>query len=542
MRQRLYSLAVLVTLIALLAGGEARAAGKVKTGYPFTKPPAEALEVLARLKRLTIGDFAFTADEVALFADAKDGRLDQHSFAEAALIASAVTDAAKRKAYLARIDALEAEARKVTADAKTPYEKGDKLLRWLHSKEGPMANGYKTEQTDLAVLLDTGTYNCVSSATLYNILGRRLGLELRAVEIPRHVFSVLDDGGKHIDVETTCAAGFDPARNEAARKELKEKKDITYSRERPDDAREVGELGLAAIISYNQGVHLLDEKRFAEALVANFRALGIDRQSPSAAQNATAAFAKWAEAFSGEGKYADALEVLETGLVLAPKDETFQNNRKATWVHWAEAAMDAGKNEATLKIVQQVVEVDRDRLGYLTQEWAKKAYAKGKEARAKEVLTLLVKQFPNRSEVRDALQGHVHRLVETPRDAGKYEDALGVIEGHSDLLTKEETRDLVRSVYDKWAQSFEKKGDWQGAVDIYAKGLKRIPKDEHLVNNAEAIWDSWAKTYMDKKKDWAGAIAIYEKGLKQFPDSSVFKNNIEYCRHQLKKPASAAAR
>src|SRR3954468_16305234 len=72
------------------------------------------------------------AEDRALWANVKAGRFTQQSFAEAALRASGVTDVARRKAYLERIDALEKQAREELAGAKTPFEKGERLLTWLH--------------------------------------------------------------------------------------------------------------------------------------------------------------------------------------------------------------------------------------------------------------------------------------------------------------------------------------------------------------------------------------------------------------------------
>src|SRR5262249_55616311 len=149
-----------------------------------------------------------TDDERALFEDARDGKFEKHSFGEACLIASGVTDAAKRKEYLTKLEKIEAEARKAIESAKTPAEKGERPLKFLHT--GPMKGGYQAKQTDLHTLLDTGKFNCVSSAVLYNVIGRKLGLDLVAVEVPEHVFSMLRDGDKKIDVETTNAKGFNP--------------------------------------------------------------------------------------------------------------------------------------------------------------------------------------------------------------------------------------------------------------------------------------------------------------------------------------------
>src|SRR5262249_13051670 len=140
-----------------------------------------ALDLLARLRtnaalKLTVGD-----DEAALFADVQGGRFRSWSFAEAALLASGVSDAAKRKEYADRLDALEKEARNAVAGAGTPFEKGEKLLRWLH--DGPLSGGCRGGQTDLHTVLDSKTFNCVSSAVLYNVLALRLGLDARAIEV-----------------------------------------------------------------------------------------------------------------------------------------------------------------------------------------------------------------------------------------------------------------------------------------------------------------------------------------------------------------------
>ena len=194
--------------------------GPPVTKYAFKESPAKAFDVLARLRMSESLVASISEDETKLFADARDGRLDDWTFAEAALLVSGVIDVAERTRYLTQIDQLETAAREATAGAETPFKKGEQLLAWMHSDGGPFANGYVADQTDVSVLLDTSTYNCVSSAVLYNILGRRLGLDLRAIEVPDHAFSVLYDGTNHADVETTTSQGFNPARDRAAQKSL----------------------------------------------------------------------------------------------------------------------------------------------------------------------------------------------------------------------------------------------------------------------------------------------------------------------------------
>jgi tetratricopeptide (TPR) repeat protein len=73
--------------------------------------------------------------------------------------------------------------------------------------------------------------------------------------------------------------------------------------------------------------------------------------------------------------------------------------------------------------------------------------------------------------------------------------------------------------------------EWQLAVDVYAKALKRYPKNAHLKRNAVAIWDSWAKQHISAKQ-WAQAIEVYGKAGAQFPGNSHLKNNLKYCKQK----------
>ncbi len=84
--------------------------------------------------------------------------------------------------------------------------KAEGLLLFLHQKW----RGYSTYQTRLDVLLDTGTYNCVSSAVAYMILGRSAGLNVQAVATTDHAFALVRLPGRDVDVETTTKYGFDP--------------------------------------------------------------------------------------------------------------------------------------------------------------------------------------------------------------------------------------------------------------------------------------------------------------------------------------------
>jgi Transglutaminase-like superfamily len=294
---------------------------------PLAVKPTEALNKLAQLDGRNP---AISKDEDRLFEDAKQGKFGRVSFSEACLLAGGVSSAHDRKKYIAKLDAIEVEARKATAGSKSVKEDGDRLLKYLHT--GPMAKGYKTEQTDLQILLDTGEFNCVSSAVLYTVMGQRLGIDVRAVEIPGHVFSVLATRDRKIDVETTSPRGFDvdPLRQHGPAKA-----------NRPVELRrEVGPPGLAAMVAFNHGVTLTRDKRFAESIRANLFALGLDSDNWSAARNLVVGFENWAVDLAKGGKYEKAMAVVSIGRELTPKDPAFQKLTVAVCDAWAKEYVD----------------------------------------------------------------------------------------------------------------------------------------------------------------------------------------------------------
>src|SRR5260221_12378298 len=323
----------ILAALTVILGANFAVAGKpaAKAEKQFQVAPDKAFDTLKRLEASSGLKLGIQSDEASLFVEARTGKLGKWNFAEACLIASGVTDAEKRKSYMKQIDEIETGARKAIDGAKTPQEKGEKLLKFLTT--GAMSKGDSSHQTDLHTILDDKKFNCVSSAVLYNVIGRRLGMELRAVEIPGHVYSILVLGDKTIRVETTNAAGFNLDKSPKGKSEKS-----------GDNHREIGELGLAAVIAYNHGVDLAREHKHHEAILANFRAMSLDPSNRAAADNALAGFANWGIELAKAGKFEEALNVAAVGLDLAPSHPALTNNQKVFWNDYAKAKMAAGKS------------------------------------------------------------------------------------------------------------------------------------------------------------------------------------------------------
>src|ERR1700742_3550979 len=111
------------------------------------------------------------------------------------LIVENINDDASRNRYRAQLAKIIKEARAATADAKTDDEKADLLAKFLF--KNPMHGGYVADQSDVRILLDTGKFNCVSSAILFNLIGGQLGLNTRCDTVPGHVF--LRIGNRYVE-------------------------------------------------------------------------------------------------------------------------------------------------------------------------------------------------------------------------------------------------------------------------------------------------------------------------------------------------------
>lgn len=503
--------------------------------YPFTRSADQAFETIARLKQFNRGRTELAPDEAALFAEAKYGNLGKFSFAEAALIASGVVESAKRQAYLKQLDGIEAEAKKAVAGAGAPLEKGEALLKFLHA--GPMKNKYAAKQTTLSGILDTGTFNCVSSAVMYNVIGRRLGLDLRAIEVPDHAFAILYDGDKHADVETTNKLGFNPERDARVIQEFEKETGFRYIPDRHrDQRREIGELGLLAIIYSNRSNEADKEKNHGEAALTAFGALALDPEFPGGVQNARASFANWSSAAIKAGRFTEAMAVLDVGLELEPKDSTLAGNRKACW-----------------------------------QDWIKATYAAEGEEKARAVALQLLKDNPSSAALREIARSHVVRHMNERAKAGKFEEALDFIQRNQELVAK--PADLRQVIWQDWLKAtFDKQGEEKGralalrllkenptdtglravtrgqvigglnglkSAGKFEEGIAYVGRNKELVkDDAEArsmaagLYDAWARTYW--RKNWDRAIAIYEKGLADCPKDRLLETNLKYCQAQKK--------
>lgn len=156
---------------------------------------------------------------------------------------------------------------------------GDTLLKLLHQD---FLTQYQSEQTRLDQLLKTGNYNCVSSALVYLILGRRLGLTVEAVEVPSHAFCRVLVGSTWVDVETTTAQGWDPGTKKTFHDEFGHVTGYSYvppgeyTQRRNLDAR-----GLLGLVLQNRCSLLQKQGLFSQAIPLALQRWSFDHSEAS---------------------------------------------------------------------------------------------------------------------------------------------------------------------------------------------------------------------------------------------------------------------
>ncbi len=187
-----------------------------------------------------------------------------------------------------------------------PYLQGEYILKWMHEN---LLSSYLENQTLMDNLLDTGRYNCVSSALLYSILTRDEGLNSGIVETIDHAFSTVETKKGVIDVETTTPFGFNPGVKQEFYEEFK-KTGFTYVP--PGNYRDriqINDRDSIALIFQNR-MSMLQKKNMHSLVVG----LAIDRwvlsESPVTRKDMNDAFRNWAAVLNNRGSYLEAFNLI----------------------------------------------------------------------------------------------------------------------------------------------------------------------------------------------------------------------------------------
>jgi hypothetical protein len=279
-------------------------------------------------------ELPFFPAERRVFTDASDGSLDESSLLTAALVACGTEDVAT----IARCESIFAsvctEANERAATATTTNARMDIIHRVLHDRL--LRGGYDANATDLSETLHTGIYNCASATVLWLALAKELHLDARAVEMPGHVRVVVNCDGSLLQIEVTCPLWQDAVRpiSNIDNADLAGATG-SASASTPSDAdtgrasgtlRAISFPGVLAMIYYNRGIDAFNDRRYADAVMLNRKALLLDAGNQTARGNLLASINNWALALSDAGQFDAAESLLATGRRFDPNHAAFVHN------------------------------------------------------------------------------------------------------------------------------------------------------------------------------------------------------------------------
>jgi tetratricopeptide (TPR) repeat protein len=310
--------------------------------------------------------------EQRLFDQIGDGCFGEVSLLEAGLIAGGIEGNDELRRYCQQFESLVESLRRSAKVCGAPREKAKVLFAFLH--QAILHGGYDLKASDLRLAFDHGRFNCVTASLLFNCLADRFGLKAVGLEVPGHALSRLLLPEETLDIETTCPQWFmrngrseglnspqhdrpAPGQHEPlARAAWPSNSPTGTAKSKQPRLRQVSDVELVATIYYNRGVDLLAEKKYAEAVAVNAKAVRLDPENATAKGNFLATINNWAIDLGTSGKYEQAAELLRTGLAADPSYAAFRTNYVQLFRHWSEHLCRDGRFADALRLLTQAAQ------------------------------------------------------------------------------------------------------------------------------------------------------------------------------------------
>ncbi|MEP5763240.1 MAG: transglutaminase family protein [Halieaceae bacterium] len=436
-----------------------------------------------------LNDFEYWASREAAFARA--GNAD-------ALLAHYLLASGDRRSmsdfrrYRAEIDSWISELQ-LSSDPRRRHDNARIVFQAMHqrflgtavSADATPLN-YREDQSQLSQIFEAGQYNCISSALLYLVAVRKLGLEGQGVILPSHAFVQLNLGNEVVEVETTSLSGFglehDAGFYAAASANWFSDRGLAppnYDEYLERQIVSPFKLGLFNMI--NQ--HTSDERMsYPDRMrLAELRA----RQMPDddAAQKSRLSY--YYQEFTGFQERDDYHNAMRMFDQVAPylleqerrpyADPDLPILLTAIQAQMAESLSQTGRNEESLALARRLLQ-SRD--------------FSGEAASIEDHLFALVSGYAvNRAEHADYIGARV---------------AFDTLE--SQCLHNQVCNSGLAHVYSSWAMHYVEDKNWERSADIYQEYLlldSSSKLSEHFSTNLERVYLNWASG-----EEWRGEWEI----------------------------------
>ena len=244
------------------------------------------------------------------------------------------------------------------ADVTSQADLADRALGFLHKN---LFTRYSVRQARVDTALESGVYNCVSSAVIYLILARSVGLSVGGVRTTDHAFDTVLINGQSVDVETTNPYGYNPG----ARKEFTDSfgKVTGYSYVPPSnyaDRRTIGEKELLSLILYDRVSEYVDGKDLRDALqpaVSAYTLVGSDELR----RILTNLLGAYSASFETSKDWQGAIQFLDSAKASLGALPELDNRRREVYHNWIVTLIASGDlTDAEAMLEQPVAQASLD--------------------------------------------------------------------------------------------------------------------------------------------------------------------------------------
>jgi len=422
------------------------------------------------------------------------------------LMAAGVRDEAAFQAYRRKIQAFLDKVKPELARVGNSKELGRLLHEKMHrylllpAIRNKRPYGYSLDQSSLAVLLDTGRFNCTSSALLYLILAEYFDLDVRGVVVPKHVFVELrSGGGGTIDIETTNSDGFgkvhdrkfyrQQAENWASWRGLQPVTFQDYQRREFLTPLELAAMNMDDQHTRQGSMGEDDRLRLKEAqslIMAGDRKKQMQRLG---------LYNNEYNRLRGQGDYRTLVKmftaiepVMDEIAARWPNDPVLTGILSWLYYQQADSFYRAGELGRVLALMNQSLDLDQ-----------RSNNGDDRRVRGKNMtlLALMVKDFLANS---------------------LYAEALKLCDGFNDDFQGDvHFIEIYRMIYSNWANYHWQRREWDEALDLFNEELALIPPTGE--EEAERLRSTIAGCYLNRgasamvDNDWQKAIGFYQEGL-----------------------------
>ncbi len=249
--------------------------------------------------------------ETALVEDLSDGKLDDYSPLEAALVIGGYQDA-QIADFHAQLDGCAAKCRRQLNSAQSRQARLRVVFE--HLSADFLQGNYQADLYDVGRTLSLGDFNCLTATILFQTLCRSFAIDVDAIWEPSHVrcWSSLSPDAGYL-VETTAGESADAIGAMMLQSRLR--------------ARALNDTELVAKVFYNRGVRMMKSGEYSLALVSTWASCQLDAQDQPAQSNLRACLNNWALAAVSAEDLSLAGRLFHQGIKLDPTYEPFRRNQ-----------------------------------------------------------------------------------------------------------------------------------------------------------------------------------------------------------------------